>query len=334
MMRVGDKGASHYPSTVWPKFIGQSDCVDNLRAELGSIARRDCTVLIQGESGAGKELIARAIHAQSRRASRPFVPVDCTAFSESLFESQLFGHVRGAFTGAENATLGFFRATDGGTLFLDEIGELPLAVQAKLLRAIQERTVVPLGDTEPVAADVRVIAATHRNLTEMVADGRFREDLYFRINVVGLSVPPLRNRRDDISRLAHHFLQQFAELYEEPTKKLSADALAALRAYDWPGNVRELQNAIEHACVFCPDRTIPVSSLPGTVRANPGKSQTATDPDIMSLEQSERLLIARALHATGGNQTRVAYLLEIERHRLHRKIVQYDLESLTRRKPR
>ena len=334
MLRVGGNGASRHPSTAEPKFIGHSDCVDNLRSVLGSIARRDCTVLIQGESGAGKELVARAIHAQSRRANRPFVPVDCTAFSESLFESQLFGHVRGAFTGAEHATLGFFRAADGGTLFLDEIGELPLAVQAKLLRAIQERTVVPLGGTEPVAADVRVIAATHRNLAEMVADGRFREDLYFRINVVGLSVPPLRDRRDDVFRLAQHFLQQFAELYEEPTKKFSADALAVLRAYDWPGNVRELQNAIEHACVFCPDRTIPASNLPDTVRANPGMSQTATDPDVMSLEQSERLLIARALHATGGNQTRTARLLEIERHRLHRKIVQYDLESLTRRKPR
>jgi len=146
-------------------------------------------------------------------------------------------------------------------------------------------------------------------------------------------VPPLRDRRDDISRLVQHFLQQFAELYEEPTKKFSADALAALRAYDWPGNVRELQNAIEHACVFCPDRTIPASNLPSVVCANPGKSQTATDPDIMSLEQSERLLIARALHAAGGNQTQAARLLDIERHRLRRKIVQYDLELLTRRKP-
>ncbi len=190
-MRVGDKRASRHPTSAVPKFIGESDCVDYLRAELTFIARRDCTVLIQGESGAGKELIARAIHAKSRRSGRPFIPVDCTAFSETLFESQLFGHVRGAFTGADGATLGFFRAADGGTLFLDEIGELPLTVQAKLLRAIQERTVVPLGGTQPVAADVRVIAATHRNLKAMVADGRFREDLYFRINVVGLSVPPL-----------------------------------------------------------------------------------------------------------------------------------------------
>lgn len=333
-MCVGDKRAYRHPSTVQPKFIGESGWVDDLRAALSSVARRDCTVLIQGESGAGKELVAREIHARSRRCGRPCIPVDCTAFSETLFESQLFGHVRGAFTGAEHATLGFFRAADGGTLFLDEIGELPLTVQAKLLRAIQERTVVPLGGTEPVAADVRIIAATHRDLAKMVLDDRFRKDLYFRINVVALSVPPLRDRRDDISHLAQYFLQQFAELYEEPVKRLLADTVAALRAYDWPGNIRELQNVIEHVCVFCPDRTVPASNLPLAVRANPGKSQTATDPDIISFEQSERLLIARALHTAGGNQTRAAGLLEIERHRLHRKIMQYDLESLTRRKPR
>lgn len=327
MSLLGDKRGHSF--TAQPKFIGDSDCVEHLRAEVSSVARRDCTVLIHGESGAGKELVARAIHTQSRRSGRLFMPVDCTAFSEALFESQLFGHVRGAFTGAEQPTLGFFRAADGGTLFLDEIGELPLTVQAKLLRAIQERTVVPLGGTEPLAADVRVIAATHRRLGEMVADGRFRQDLYFRINVVGLSVPPLRDRRDDISRLAQHFLQQFAELYDEPTKKFSADAMAALRMYDWPGNVRELQNAIEHACVFCPDRTIPASNLPDTVRDSAGKNQTITDPDFMTLEQSERLLIARAMHAASGNQTRAARLLRIERHRLHRKIVQYGLESLT-----
>ena len=294
------------------------------------MGRRACTVLILGESGVGKELVARRIHAQSPRVAQPFVPVDCTAFSETLFESQLFGHVKGAFTGAEQATLGFFRAADRGTLFLDEIGELAPTAQAKLLRSIQDRAVVPLGGVKPLPVDVRILAATHRDLPEMVRAGRFREDLHFRLNVVRINVPPLRDRRDDIGLLAEHYLASFAELYQEPAKTLSAEALATLKSYHWPGNVRELHNAIEHACVFCGDRVVGVADLPSHVRPSGIAARPDVDPPPMSLEEAERRLIGRALRAAGGNQAEAARLLNFERHRLYRKISRYRLHSLTR----
>src|SRR4051812_32891609 len=238
-----------------------------LQSQIERIAPRPATVLIEGETGAGKEVAARQIHNLSPRAANPFVPVDCTVFSTELMESQLFGHVKGAFTGAIAAALGFVRCADGGTLFLDEIGELPLAVQAKLLRCIQERTVVPVGGVEPIPVDLRIIAATHRDLAAMVREGRFRQDLYFRLNVVRLTIQPLRERGGEILPLAHHFVDDIATAYDEPMKTLSSAAEAALVRYDWPGNVRELRNAIERAFLFCADRTIDVIHLPEEVRA-------------------------------------------------------------------
>jgi DNA-binding NtrC family response regulator len=328
-------GASSYPALA-------TDGAAALDSQIALIAPRSATVLVEGETGVGKEVAARQIHALSPRAVRPFVPVDCTVFSTELMESQLFGHVKGAFTGAVAAALGFVRCADGGTLFLDEIGELPLAVQAKLLRTIQERTVVPVGGVEPIPVDLRIIAATHRDLAAMVREGRFRQDLYFRLNVVRLSIRPLRERRDEISPLAYHFVDDIATAYDEPPKALSAAAEDALLRYDWPGNVRELRNAIERAFLFCADRTIDAVHLPNEVRDAAEKlvingevgNLTLGTETIPRLADAERLLIARVLKLTGGNQSDAARLLDVERHRLRRKIVAHGLEHLARIRPR
>ncbi len=286
--------------------------------QVNTIAPRGATVLIEGETGVGKEMAAREIHACSLRAARPFVPVDCTAFSNELIESQLFGHVKGAYTGAVVAGLGMLRCADGGTLFLDEIGELPLAVQAKLLRSVQERTVVPVGGVDPIAIDVRIVAATHRDLAAMVRAGTFRQDLYFRINVVRLMIRPLRERHDDITRLSAHFMQEFARLYEEPAKALSQRVGDLLVRYDWPGNVRELRNALERAFLYCPKRMIDVEHLPGEVREAAGRGASfalnAVDA-VPSLAEAERMLIARVLKAAGGYQSAAARVLDVDHFR-------------------
>jgi len=315
-------------------MVGQSPGMRHLKRQIDAVGRRNCTVLLLGETGTGKELAARQIHAQSPRADQPFIPVDCATFSETLFESQLFGHVKGAFTGAERATLGFFRAADAGTLFLDEVGELPLASQAKLLRCIQDRAVVPLGAVESVGANVRIVAATHRDLAAMVRQGQFREDLYFRLNVVSLHVPPLRKRRDDILPLAEQFLEDLAETYEEPVCTLSAEAAAVLRSYDWPGNVRQLQNALEHACVFCNRCVIRVCDLPASLRPGRSAGHRDADPGVVPLSETERLAIARALRVADGNQSHAARMLGVERHQLRRKILRHGLQSFTKRRPR
>ena len=321
---------------------GESESTRTLRTQIETIAPRSATVLIEGDTGVGKEVAARQIHALSRRADRPFVPVDCTAFSTDLMESQLFGHVKGAFTGAVVAALGFVRCADGGTLFLDEIGELPLSVQAKLLRCLQERTVVPVGSSEPITVNIRFIAATHRDLASMVRAGTFRQDLYFRLNVVRLTIRPLRERRADVRPLADQFLQEVAECYEEPLKVLSPEVEAILARYNWPGNVRELRNAIERAFLYCGDRTIQACHLPSEIHEYrpeiPIKWIDGSDADsshsIPRLVDAERMLIARVLKHTNGNQADAARLLDVERHRLRRKIVLHGLEHLARIRPR
>ena len=292
------------------------------------MARRECTVVILGESGTGKELAARQIHLRSRRADGPFVPVDCTTLRDTLFESQLFGHVRGAFTGADRATLGFFRAADGGVLFLDEIGELEQHTQAKLLRCIQENAVVPLGGVAAIHANVRIVAATHRDLAAMVRDGTFRQDLYYRLNVASLRIPPLRQRGEDIPLLVAHCLRDLARLYEEPTKSVSREAMQLLRACDWPGNVRELYNAMEHALAFSTSRKSSPHDLPETVTG--GRETPDDDDQLLTMEAVQRRLVVKVLRACDGNQTRAARTLAIERHRLHRIIVRYGLQDLTR----
>ena len=255
------------------------------------------------------------------------MPVDCTTLRDTLFESQLFGHVKGAFTGADRPTLGFFRAAHGGTLFLDEIGELPLHIQAKLLRCIQEGAVVPLGASSAVEADVRIIAATHRDLSAMVRRGEFRQDLYYRLNVACLRVPPLRDRKEDIPELVEQALRDLAQVYDEPIKPISIAALDALVAYDWPGNVRELLNAIEHALVFASGDAVEIEDLPESIRPavlplNGHQSLTFAD--------AERQIIASALRSSNGNQSQAAKTLGIERHRLRRRILHHELLDLTR----
>jgi DNA-binding NtrC family response regulator len=312
------------------QLVGTSAAMARLRKLIAAVAQRDCTVLVQGPSGAGKELVARTIHAESRRASGPFVAVDCTGLRDTLLESQLFGHQKGSFTGAEQSTIGFIRAADGGTLFLDEIGEMDIKTQAKLLRCIQERAVVPLGAVKPIPVNVRVLAATHRDLKAMVARGDFREDLYFRLDVVRMEVAPLKERVLDILPLADHFLWQLGELYEEPVKSLSPEAKELLRAYAWPGNVRELANAVEHAVVLSNSNEITPLDLPEHLRGAAPMSGNPADGPIVTLESAERTLIARALKATGGNQSKAAEILRIERRRLARKIERYGLKKLTR----
>ena len=301
--------------------------MQRLRELCNVAADHTCNVLINGESGTGKEMVARAIHAAGARASGPFIAVDCTSLRDTLLESQLFGHVKGAFTGADHATIGFVRAAHGGTLFLDEIGELDLRIQARLLRCLQERAVVPLGGIEPIPVDIRLLAATHRDLKAMVRAGTFREDLYYRLDVLRLVIPPLRERGDDPVTLASHFLARLCTDHARPLRTLSPEAAAAIRDYPWPGNVRELANAIEHAFVVSRDPILPVDALPEHIRP---RSAAGPDDGLVPLAVAERRLIERALLATGGNQARAAAILEIDRRRLYRKVRAYHLESLTR----
>jgi len=319
----GSQGHRH---TV-PPLVGQSTPIEHVHELIRTLAGRLCTVLIEGESGTGKELVASHIHAAGPRADRPFVPVDCTALRDTLFESQLFGHVKGAFTGAEHATLGFIRAADGGTLFLDEVGELQPHVQAKLLRCIQERAVVPLGGVDPIPVNVRIIAASHRDLAEMVQRGEFREDLFYRLNVIRLQVPPLRERAGDISALAQYFLDRQADLYGEPRQSLPPDVGAALRSHDWPGNVRELANVVERAYVLSDGAPIKPDHLPEDFRGVPACPSTAEDT-VVPLETAERALIERALRAADGRQAHAARMLNIERRRMYRKVRRYGLQAL------
>jgi transcriptional regulator with PAS, ATPase and Fis domain len=287
-------------------------------------------VLVTGESGTGKELVASAIHLGSARRDKSYVRVNCAAIPRDLVESEMFGHKKGAFTGAVSDHTGMFQEADGGTLFLDEIGELPLDVQAKLLRVIQERAVTPLGAVKSIPIDVRVVAATHRDLEAMVRRGTFREDLFFRLNVIQLRVPPLRERVDDIVPIAEHFLARMAKLYDEPAKGLAPDAMAALQCFDWPGNVRELANAVEHASVFCTTDLIRANDLPEKVRTAAVNPTPTLDQRVVPLEVAERNHIAHALRVAEGNQAKAARMLGIQRQRLYRKIELYGLDNLTR----
>jgi transcriptional regulator with PAS, ATPase and Fis domain len=320
-----------------PRLVGRSAPVVAIREIADSIAARKCTVLILGETGTGKEMLARHVHCQSDRRHKPFVPVDCSSLTESLFESQLFGHLKGSFTGAVRDSLGFIRAAEGGTLFLDEIGELPLTMQAKLLRVIQERALVPVGDTKPRPVDVRIICATHRDLRTMVSEGTFREDLYFRLNVVSMHLPPLRERQADIVPLAEHFLASQAEAYDEPVRSLSAEAKELLLTYAWPGNVRELANAIEHAHVLGTSGTITPFDLPDRlITSQPERAialkERGPNPslelgDDLNLENLERRAIIEALRRTKNNKAAAARLLGVNIQRLGRMLERLDVHK-------
>jgi two-component system response regulator AtoC len=286
------------------------------------------TVLLTGESGTGKEVLARAIHAQSGRRSEAFVGVNCAAIPENLLESELFGHAKGAFTGADRARRGLFVEADTGTLFLDEIGELPPSLQAKLLRALQEEEVRPVGESKPRRVDVRVIAATARDLERDVAAGAFREDLFYRLNVLRVAVPPLRERREDIPLLVDHFLAHFREALGRPLRAIADDALDALVRYRWPGNVRELENVMERAAILCTGERIGLSDLPASVVEAPAGP---SEPGDHSLRRARRAAefeaIRRALAATDGNRTRAARLLEISHRALLYKLKEYGIRD-------
>jgi transcriptional regulator with PAS, ATPase and Fis domain len=305
------------------RFIGEDSRMRELKALAMGVAIRRSTVMIQGETGSGKEMLARYIHSNSPRANKPFIPVDCSSLTDTLFESELFGHVKGAFTGAVRDAIGFIRAADGGTLFLDEIGELSLHLQPKLLRVLQEKAVIPVGDTRPRPVDIRVITATNRDLHEMVKAGTFRQDLYFRLNVVSLRCPPLRERVEDIVPLAKHFLQVQAELYGETPKKIGPEVAALLQTYPWPGNVRELANVMEHAHVLASGEAISVSDLPPRIQqANSVENQELND---LSLIEVERMTIAKALKRANFNKALASRLLGINIQRLNRRIARLGI---------
>jgi transcriptional regulator with PAS, ATPase and Fis domain len=292
------------------------------KAVAETVASRQCTVVILGETGTGKEMVARYIHDQSARRDAPFIPVDCSALSDTLFASEMFGHVRGAFTGAVRDSLGFVRAADGGTLFLDEIGELSLPLQAKLLRVIQERCVVPVGESHSQPVDVRIVCATHRDLAAMVREGTFREDLYFRLSVVVTTLPPLRERADDIVPLANHFLELQAALYDEPRRMLSDDAARAMQEYSWPGNVRELSNAMEAAHVLAKGETVELADLP--IKVQLPRKDDAPQSDLC-LEVIERRTIAEALRRTNFCKAAASRMLGINIQRLNRRIARLKI---------
>jgi two-component system NtrC family response regulator len=302
-------------------LIGMSEPMRRVQKTIGLAADSDATVLVLGETGTGKELVARALHEYGRRKHKPFVAVNCAAIPADLLESELFGHMRGAFTGAAADRTGAFREADSGTLFLDEIGDMPATMQAKILRALQERVVTPVGG-KPVPVDARVIAATHRDLPSLVAQGAFREDLYYRLNVVPIGLPPLRERRTDIAPLAEHFLK--AASTHGDTKRLTAAAAALLLEHLWPGNVRELRNVIERACVMVRGEVIDAADLDLTQGA--AELLPRDDVDLpTAVAELEEAMIRRTLAACGGNRAEAARRLNIHRQLLYTKMQRYGL---------
>jgi two-component system response regulator HydG len=317
----------------WGEILGQSQPMKRVFDLVSRIADADATVLVTGESGTGKELVARALHQKSRRASGPFVAINCAAVPENLLESELFGHVKGAFTDARSAKKGLFLEADGGTLFLDEIGELPLALQAKLLRALELRSVRPVGATAEVEFDARIVAATNRDLEGAVADKRFREDLYYRINVVHIDLPPLRARGGDILLLAQHFVRKFAERSSRPVAGISSAVAERLLAYSWPGNVRELQNCMERAVALARFQELTVEDLPEKIRdykPNQVLVVASDDPaELAPLEEVERRYILRVMEAVRGNKSTAARILGLDRTTLYRRLDRYGYASGT-----
>jgi len=306
------------------EIVGKSEKLQQVFDLVNKVAGTNANVLIQGESGTGKELIARSIHFNSGRAENPFLAVNCGALPESLLESELFGHTKGSFTGAVSDKKGLFRSVAGGTLFLDEVGEMPQSLQVKLLRALQEHEVTPVGASVPQKFDARIIAATNRDLEVEVAEGRFREDLFYRLNVIEIVVPPLRERREDIPLLVKHFIAKASRNQNASGKVLSPPALAAIGSYDWPGNVRELENAIERAVILSSDE-IQVESLPPKVRLAAGTYETRdSDGFRPTLDEMEKRYITETLAAVDDDKTQAAYILGIDLSTLYRKLKRYE----------
>jgi two-component system nitrogen regulation response regulator GlnG len=328
-------------------LVGATSAMQEIYKTIGRVAESDATVLVHGESGTGKELVARAIHFHSKRSGRPFIAVNSAAIPSELLESELFGHEKGSFTGAVARKLGKFEAAAGGTLFLDEIGDMSLPLQGKLLRVLQEREFERVGGTEPIRTDVRVIAATHHNLEAMVRENKFREDLFYRLNVIQINIPPLRKRKDDILPLAEHFLSKY-QVGKGSTKVFTPETLKALRAYDWPGNVRELENAVQRAVTLAQGDKIFPDALPPQI-FRPGQGVTLSFENFleekladlvdrlggldhgeiysMVIQRVEKPLLTLVLRKTEGNQVRAASLLGINRNTLRKKIRELGIKG-------
>jgi two-component system response regulator HydG len=308
------------------ELLGTSPLIRAVQDIVGRVADSEASVLITGESGTGKEVVARALHTTSRRHDGPFVAINCAAMPEPLLESELFGHARGAFTDAKEAHVGLFARATHGTIFLDEIGDLPLGMQPKLLRVLQERTVRPLGTSNEIPVDVRVVAATNRDLESAIEEHRFREDLYFRLNVIPIALPPLRARGSDILLLTQHLLLRAAEREKKNILGVSSSTAERLLTYSWPGNVRELQNCIEHAVALARYEQISPEDLPDKIRSYKSSHIliAADNPsELVPMEEVERRYILRVLEAVAGNKTAAARVLGIERKTLYRKLERY-----------
>jgi len=311
------------------ELLGASPAMKEVYDLLERVGESESTVLVSGESGTGKELVARALHRRSKRSAGPFVAINCAAMPEQLLESELFGHTKGAFTDARSARPGLFVQAKGGTIFLDEIGDMPVGLQPKLLRALQERTVRPVGGDTETPIDVRVVAATNRDLETAIEERKFREDLYYRINVIHVELPPLRARGADVILLATHYLEHFAAQSQKDVRSLDAEAAEKLSAYAWPGNVRELANCMERAVALTRNESIGVADLPEKIRSYRTSHVlvAATDPtELVPMEEVEKRYILRVLEAVGGNKTLAAQVLGLDRKTLYRKLDRYGSE--------
>ncbi|HEX9962917.1 MAG TPA: sigma-54 dependent transcriptional regulator [Pyrinomonadaceae bacterium] len=308
------------------EIIGTSESLQSIFRLIEKVSATNVNILVQGESGTGKELVAKAIHHHSPRANKPFLAVNCGALPESLLESELFGHTKGAFTDAKADKKGLFRSAEGGTLFLDEIGEIPVSLQVKLLRALQEHEVTPIGSSLPVKFDARIIAATNRNLEEEIARGNFRDDLFYRLNVIEIYLPPLRERREDIPLLAKHFISKIAREQNATEKTINREAMTALVNYNWQGNIRELQNAVERAFILSGAEEINVENLPPKILAHSQNAFEMRDAEGFrpTLEEMERRYILEVLNSVDEDKTEAANILGIDLSTLYRKLKRYD----------
>jgi two-component system response regulator HydG len=305
--------------TRFDNIVGRSPAMQQVFDLIPEVAAADAAVLITGETGTGKELVAKAIHAKSSRANQPFIAVNCGAMTETLLEDELFGHVQGAFTGADKNRKGFFEVASGGTLFLDEIGEISMKMQVDLLRVLEEKKIKRIGSSQPIAIDFRLVCATSRDLSARIRSGAFREDFYYRINVIHIGIPPLRRRKEDIPLLARHFMAKYSRETTKYVDRLAGDAEAALCAHEWPGNVRELENAVERAVVLSKSRTLTGRDF-SFLQPAPSEKAPA-----QSLEEAEKRHIQEILDRCGGNVSQAARLLAINRSTLHKKIKKYNL---------
>lgn len=307
-------------------MIGKSSELNKVKTMIQKAAPTKANVLITGESGVGKELVAKAIHDESPRKDKPFVIVHCAALSETLLESELFGHEKGAFTGAESQTRGKFELADGGTIFLDEIGEINLSTQIKLLRVLQEKNFERVGGEKSISVDIRIVAATNKNLEDEVKKGTFREDLFYRLNVVRIQIPSLRERKDDIPLLMHSFLKEFNIENQKNITGFDNHSKIAMFKYQWPGNIRELRNCVESAVVMCNTNQIGIEDLPSSIREN-SVEKSISIPLGLSMDEAERIIIQENLLNNGGNKSKTAEILGIGRKTLHRKLIDYGLIS-------